>query len=257
MTSTNPDLNEENLSRCLRLYIDESEEQTERILAYQRFSRTVEGYISPRTLEKIRKKHRIVQRLLENVVIRNKFTKLLGFPGSRLGARRHQEKFLYLIEVIAFLHQFQRETQEMYMDGEDVRFIAVTLQDYDLTYDLFMNGILQNTLSDLPKMARDLHKGILEIRKKVAQEEGRKEKEILFTRKMLVDHTGFTFAQVRNYMRVLEEYEIVEVTGGYQNGRKKQYRLVEERIDTVDLSMIPSPEEIRTRMEGETNSKIT
>ena len=257
MTSTNPDLNEENLSRCLRLYIDESEEQTQRILEYQRRERTVEGYTSPRLLGGIKKQHRIAQRMLENMLLRNNFTKLLDFPGRRLYARRDQKKFLYLMEVITFLHQYQREEQMMLLDGEEVRFIQVTLQDYDMAYDLFMNGILQNTLSDLPKMARDLHRGIIGLRKKVGEQQGRKEKDVLFTRKMLVDHTGFTFAQVRNYMRVLEEYEIVEVSGGYQNGRKKQYRLVEESIDTVDLSMIPSPYEIRKRMEGENKTKIT
>ena len=248
MTSTNPDLNEENLSRCLILYIDESEEQTRKILEYQRLARTKRGYRSPRLLGGIRKKHRIAQRMLKNVVVRIPFARHLDFPVRKLDARRDQMKFLNLIDIIAFMHQFQREERVMQEDGREVAYIEATVQDYKLAYELFMHGILQNTLSDLPKMARDLHKGILSLRKKVAKEEGRKEKDVLFTRKMLVDHTGFSFVQVRNYIRALEEYEIIEVAGGYQNGQKKVYRVVAESLEEINLSMIPTPEELEKKL---------
>jgi DNA primase catalytic core len=248
MTSTNPDLNEENLSRCLILYIDESEAQTRKILEYQRLARTRRGYRSPGMIGGIRKKHRIAQRMLKNVVVRIPFAHLLDFPTRKIDARRDQEKFLNLITVIAFLYQFQREEKVLQIQGHDIPYIEATLDDYRLAHDLFMHGILQNTLSDLPKMARDLHKGILALRKRVSKAEGRKEKDVLFTRKMLVDHTGFSFVQVRNYIRTLEENEIIEVAGGYQNGQKKVYRLVAEDLEDINLSMIPAPEAVEERL---------
>ena len=251
MTSTNPDLNEENLSRCLLLYIDESEEQTRRILEYQRLSRTKKGYRSPRLLGGIRKKHRIAQRMLRNIVVRTPYAHHLKFPTRKIDARRDQQKFLNLIAVITFVYQFQREEGVIREEGREIPCVDSTLEDYKLAYDLFMNGIVQNTLSDLPKMARDLHKGILGLRKKVAKEEGRKAKDVLFTRKMLMQHTGFTFAQMRNYMRVLEEYEIVDIVSGGMGGKHKQYRLLEEDIDLVNVSMIPSPEELKKLVEEE------
>jgi len=67
---------------------------------------------------------------------------------------------------------------------------------------------------------------------------------------MLVDFTSYTPRQVKRYMAVLEEYEVVEIVGGYQSGRKKQYRLLEECLEEFNLSVIPSPEEIRRRVAG-------
>ena len=184
--------------------------------------------------------------MLKKVVVRIPFVHGLDFPTRKLDARRDQEKFLNLITVIAFMHQFQREERVMQIQGRDIE--ATIQDDYRLAYDLFMHGTLQNTLSDLPKMARDLHKGIPSLRKKVAKTEGRKEKDVLFTCKMLVDHTGFSFVQVRNYLRALEEYEIIELATGYQNGQKKVYRLVAESLNEINLSMIPTPEELEKRL---------
>jgi len=249
MTSTNPDLNEENLSRCLILYIDESESQTRRILEYQRLARTKKGYRSPRNIGVVKRKHRIAQRMLRNVVVRIPFADRLDFPTRKIDARRDQEKFLNLITVIAFIHQYQREEKIMTIEGREMPYIEATFDDYEIAFDLFMNGILQNTVSDMPKMARDLHKSILKLRKKIAKQEGRKEKDVLFTRKMLVDFTGFSFAQVRNYMRVLEENEIVEIASGYQTGQKKVYRVTSDDLENINLAMIPTPDEIRKKLE--------
>ena len=104
-TTTSGDLHPENLSRCFVVGIDESEEQTRRILEEQRRAHTVDGYLQKRSRRPIAEKHHYLQRLLEPVLVFNPFAELLTFPATTLKARRDNEKFLRLINVISFLHQ--------------------------------------------------------------------------------------------------------------------------------------------------------
>ena len=64
-TTTSGDVHPENLSRCFVVGIDESEEQTRRILEEQRRAHTVDGYLEKRRRRPIEEKHHCVQRLLE------------------------------------------------------------------------------------------------------------------------------------------------------------------------------------------------
>ena len=254
LTSTSTELNEENLSRYLVLYVDESREQTNRIIEHQNAMETIKGQSKKVNKWIILKKHHIAQKLLKKVTVNNPFAPYIHFPTKKLEARRDHKKFLRLIAVITFLHQYQREVKVEFVDDRDLEYIECTIGDYRIAYDLFMHGILQNTISDIPKMARDLHKAIKQLRGEISTKEKRKEKDVLFTRKMLVDHTGYTFAQVRNYMRVLEENEIVEISNGQAGVRKKIYRLIEEDLENINLSMIPSPDEMLEKIkENEEN----
>ena len=207
VTSTEAELNEENLNRYILLHVDESKKQTERILKYQRRQRTLEGYKQKLRQQAVRSRHLSAHRLLTPCVIFNPFTPLLDFPMGRLTARRDQEKFLNVIEAVCFVHQYQREEQSMFVDGREVKYIECTLDDYRVAYKIYVENVLINSLLDMPKMARDLHEEIIRIRREIANEEGKKPSDVLFTRAQIRERTNFTFVQVRNYMRILEEYE--------------------------------------------------
>jgi len=51
-------------------------------------------------------------------------------------------------------------------------------------------------------------------------------------------------------MRTLESHEIVEILSGGKGGKRKQYRLLVESPKTVNLSMIPTPNELEKRIKG-------
>ena len=108
-TTTSGRINYENATRCFEISLDESQEQTEKIHQLQRDSRTLERFRSQAFLELLKKRHHDAQRVLEDVKVVIPYVHLLRFPSRWLRTRRDHERFLCLIDVLAFLHQYQRK----------------------------------------------------------------------------------------------------------------------------------------------------
>lgn len=82
----------------------------------QRESRTLKGLVQKTKTKNIIKKHQNAQHLLKPVALVNEFTPYLSYPSRSLVTRRDHEKYLGLIDAIAFLHQHQREAKTMEID---------------------------------------------------------------------------------------------------------------------------------------------
>ena len=250
-TSTSADVNPENLNRCFVIAIDETEEQTTHIHRLQRKNYTVEGFLTRRKHEEIIKKHIYAQRLLRNIQVFNPFAEFLSFPTSKLRSRRDNEKFLRLINAICFLHQYQRKMQSLALDsGEKIEYIECSIDDYRIAYDLLSDGVLENTLDDLPRPARHLLNLIEEYLQKRAKTEDVPVERIIFERKDIREYTSWSFAQVRNNFRILKEYEYLKLIK-QQNGMAKQYRLAGGYTRADLLHTILSPDELAERIRRE------
>jgi hypothetical protein len=252
-TTTESEVNPENLNRCFVVGIDESEEQTRLIHQQQRKNYTLEGHLQKRELSKVIEKHIYAQRLLRKILVVNPFAELLSFPTSKLKTRRDHDKFLRLINVICFLHQYQREVKTRKLDsGEPIEYIECTPADYRIAYELLSDGVLDNTLDDLPSPARkllDLIKGYLQDR---AQRDKIPAEKIVFERKDIREYTSWSFAQVRNNFRILRDYEYLALIKA-RNGVANQYRLNGSYSDIDFLHTILSPEELEKQIETVTN----
>ncbi|MCE7873173.1 toprim domain-containing protein [bacterium CPR1] len=133
-TTTNPYLNPENSSRCFEIPLDESAEQTRRIHAHQRAMRGQLERLARRVRsEALCKKHHNAQRLLEPMEVWIPYADRLRFPDRLLRNRRDHERFLCLIEAVAFLHQKQRVIHDL---GEGLRCVEATVADYALAHRL-------------------------------------------------------------------------------------------------------------------------
>ena len=89
--------------------MDESEEQTRRIHERQRLMRTERGLQLRQEADAIARRHWNAQRLLEPLPVVIPYADQLTFPTAWMRTRRDHARFLNLIEVSAFLHQYQRE----------------------------------------------------------------------------------------------------------------------------------------------------
>ena len=247
-TTTSGNVNQENLNRCFVLSIDESEEQTRLIHELQRRNFTLTGYLQRRELSKIIEKHVYAQRLLRPVLVFNPYAEALSFPTASLRTRRDNEKFLRLINVICFLHQYQRKLERKKIgEREVVEYIECTPEDYRIAYDLLADGVLDNTLDDLPAPARKL----LELIKGYLQERSRRDgvpaEKIVFERKDIREHTSWSFAQVRNNFRVLRDYEYLQLIKA-KNGMANQYRLTGNYSGLDFLNTILKPEDLERKL---------
>jgi hypothetical protein len=255
-TTTSGEINPENLNRCFVIGIDESEEQTKLIHQIQRKNYTLEGYIQNRELDKIINKHIYAQRLLRKVLVFNPFAESLSFPTSKLKTRRDNEKFLRLINVICFLHQYQRKVKKLKLDNsnETIEYIECTPYDYKIAYELLSDRVLDNTLDDLPRPARKL----LELIKKYLSEKSQKDTipvdKIIFERREIREYTSWSFAQIKNNFRILKDYEYIQLIKA-KNGLANQYRLSCNYSDLDFLNKILTPEELKNRITNQKQRK--
>ena len=108
-TTTKPDVDPETKSRFWVTSIDESRDQTRKILSFQRQQHLSDGLIISPEIEAILKKHRNFQRLLKPLAVKNPYAAQLSYGDDRLQGRRDQPKYLNLIKAIAFLRQMQKK----------------------------------------------------------------------------------------------------------------------------------------------------
>lgn len=139
--TTQESVYEDNSNRSFLLYIDESEEQDERIMAYQR--RAASGKINYQDEIDAQKILQNVQRLLNPVRIINPFAEHLILPKLVFKPRRTNAHYLQFIEAVTFYHQHQRESQFDIHTGEE--YIESTLEDIKVANDLIKEILLRKS----------------------------------------------------------------------------------------------------------------
>ena len=159
LTTTARDLDEELLNRCLLLAVDEGRAQTRAIHQSQRDKRTLAGLQARREREALITLHQNAQRLLRPLDVLNPYAQFLTFPDQTTRLRRDHEKYLTLIDTIAFLHQHQRDVKCAQRAGDNneniIEYIEVTLADIELA-NRIAHDVLGRSLDELPPQTRRL-----------------------------------------------------------------------------------------------------
>jgi len=125
--TTKESVYEDNANRSFLIYIDESPEQDEKVMSYQR--KLAAGTIDLTGEEKVKEQFKNMQRVLQPVTIRNPFAEYLKIPNEVFKPRRTNAHYLAFIEVMTFYHQYQREKQHDQETGEE--FIETTIEDIE------------------------------------------------------------------------------------------------------------------------------
>jgi len=123
--TTKESLYEDNANRSFLIYIDESREQDEKVMHYQR--KLSAGKIDTSEQQQIVKQFQNMQRILQAVQIRNPYAELLKIPDDVFKPRRTNAHYLAFIELVTFYHQYQREKQYDHETGEE--YIQTTAED--------------------------------------------------------------------------------------------------------------------------------
>lgn len=191
-TTTNPEINAETKSRFFVLGVDESREQTRRILEMQRKSQTLDGLKENVGIDGIIRKHWAFQRLLEPYLVVNPCADELFYEDDRIQARRDQLKFLNLCQAVAFLNQMKKPVKRY----EGIQYIEVSREDIMQAVEL-ASELLGISLDDLSLPARNL----LELLQGMERQ--------IFTRKEVMEFTGWTKTRLHIHLRELIEMELV------------------------------------------------
>jgi len=153
--TTQESLYEDNSNRSFLLYIDESHEQDEKIMQYQR--KLSAGNVNIDTEIKAKRQLQNVQHLLKKIRIVNPFAEHLHLPQSVFKPRRTNSHYLQFIEAVTFYKQYQRErkydetTGEEFIETaiEDIREANALLQEVLLRKSDMITGACRNYLESL------------------------------------------------------------------------------------------------------------
>ena len=178
--TTQESIYEDNSNRSFLLYIDESDEQDQRIMNHQRAVSA--GQVNEEEMSGAARLLQNVQRVLKPIKVINPFAMHLELPRSVFKPRRTNSHYLQFIEAITFYKQLQREKKYDGATGEE--FIETSIEDIKEANELIIDVLLRK--SDTLTGACRNH---LE-RLKVYLKEGQK--------------TSFTNTEIRRDLRVKE-----------------------------------------------------
>ncbi len=225
-STTKPSINYENATRCFILSLDESTEQTDKVHHYQKHAKTLEGYQNIQKADEIKQIHQNAQRLLKKLVVINPYADDLTFPDYWLQSRREQDKYLSLIETIAFLNQYKKEIKKIIHNGKEVDYIEVDINDIEEANKL-MAEILSHSLEELSSPSKKLLELIREMVNQKCKEFLISPKELKFNRRDVREFTGWGDWQIRNHLKELIDLQYVIPIAG-DRGKMYRYELAYE-----------------------------
>jgi hypothetical protein len=141
---------EDNANRSFLIYLDESSEQDNKIMQYQR--ELAAGLINTDEQEKIKQLLQNTQRVLQNIKIVNPYAPQLQLPKEVFKPRRTNKHYLDFIEAITFYHQYQR-TQSVDINTGEI-YIETTIEDIEEANKL-MKEILLRKADELSGACRN------------------------------------------------------------------------------------------------------
>ena len=236
LTSTAIDLDEELLNRCLVLTINESREQTEAIHRRQRQARTLAGLVATKEAEAIRQLHRAAQTLLRPVAVVNPYAEALTFRSESTRMRRDHQKYLTLIDAIAFLCQHQRPLYSTMVGGQAIEYVEVTLADIELANRL-AHEVLGRSLDELPPQTRRMLGVLTDYVREQAIAQAIAPKDLRFTRKDIRPLSGITDTALRLHLERLVELDyLVAHRGGF--GSRFVYELAFDGNATMSAAQM-------------------
>ena len=244
LTTTAVELDEELVNRALVLSVDEDRDQTRAIHQRQRARRTLDGRLANVAKAELLALHRNAQRLIEPITIVNPYAPQLTFVDARTRARRDHEKYLTLIDVVALLHQHQRERKTVTRGAQSLTYLEVTREDIAVANRLAA-AVLGRSLDELPPQTRRfLDQLAAWVTRACALHRGQQE-DFRFLARQAREATGLGATQVKLHLRRLVELEYVLVHRA-PRGQGVSYELVYTAAEhTADATIVSGLREVQ------------
>jgi len=139
--TTKESIYEDNANRCFLIYLDESNEQDERIMDYQR--KISAGKINTANENQAKLLLQNVQSILQPITVINPYAEQLKIPNEVFKKRRTNAHYIAFIEVITFFKQYEREQKVDEATGEI--FIETTVEDIQEANQLLKEILLRKS----------------------------------------------------------------------------------------------------------------
>jgi hypothetical protein len=208
----------DNASRSLIFGLDESDDQTKRIISHQ--NKLNNGSIDPNAIETARVLLRNCMRLLAPCEVVNPFANKLRWPIEITLDRRMNEHFQLFVGQIAWLHQFSR------LKDEGNR-IVVEKEDLKMAITLFCENVFIKK-DALDPMSRILFE---QLKKYLVQ---RNSGDLNFTQREIKTALSWRKTKTAALVKLWLTEDKIEIVGGAIN-KGWIYTLLENTISNVEM----------------------
>ena len=193
VATTHGEMYHDNETRVFFITIDETEEQTKKIIAFK--NQISAGEINQGEQEKSKLFIQNFIRSLKPLKVKNTWIKHIDLPVNSDQKRRLHSLFEAFCEQITILHQYQRKRDE---NGK----LITEKQDIELAIDLMFESIVLK-IDELNGRLRDFYE-------KVKDFVNVHNKEYEFTRMEIRHFTKLGNTQIHDNLRLLEEMEYIQ-----------------------------------------------
>ncbi|MDP3146004.1 MAG: hypothetical protein Q8T03_13515 [Bacteroidota bacterium] len=212
LATTKAEVYYDNMSRSVIIGVDETDEQTMRIIDYQ--NKRLAGLIDIREEQKAKEFMQNCMRCVKPCEVVNKYADKIILPIEAKMLRRLNSHYQAFVKQITILHQYQRKRDEQ------GRLIAEP-EDLKMACDILFDAIMLK-VDDLDSSLRHFFDRMKEFIKKQA---AGKQTEFQFTQRDVRLALNVSKTQCFRFMEDLELLEYVQKTGGYAN-RGFKYKIV-------------------------------
>lgn len=197
--TTKGELYEDNMNRSFIVAINESEEQTEKIISYQnrRNAGEIDRSIQEKAIGFIQK----LVRNLKHYEVINPYATQIQLPNNVKNKRRLNEMFQSIIKQITIIHQYQRRV------ASD-NYLITEIEDIENAVEILFESIILK-IDELDGSLRQFFEKL----KKAFKEES-------FTRFDAMEVTGFKKTQLQFYLNDLVRLEYLKQIGFANKGFK-------------------------------------
>ena len=192
--TTHEQIYEDNANRSFLLYLDDSLEQDERIMDYQRAVSA--GKVDVEKQQEAVRLLRNTQRLLSPIRVINPYAEQLKIPKEVFKPRRTNRHYLEFIEAVTFYHQYQRVKHVDKQTGEE--YIQTTLEDIRHANRLLKQTLLRKS-DELSGACRNYFESV----KAYLASRGQKQLDTnSLSNKGYESDTDFTNQEIRKALRI-------------------------------------------------------
>lgn len=196
--TTKGEIYEDNMSRSFLLAVDESQDQTDKIINYQ--NKRIAGEINETQQEKAKEQLQKILRALKTEEVQNPYATQIQLPENVHKKRRLNEMFQSIIKQITIINQYQRRASA----GK----IITEIEDIENAVEILFESIILK----IDELDGSLRQFFERLKKKFKTDD--------FTRFEAMETTGFKKTQLQYYINQLVQLEYIKQFGHGNKGYK-------------------------------------
>ncbi|OFX20866.1 MAG: hypothetical protein A2033_07885 [Bacteroidetes bacterium GWA2_31_9] len=212
--TTQGEMYEDNMSRVFLIAVDESQQQTKRIIQYQ--NNKAAGQINTKKEQEIK---RFIQNLVREIKaceVLNPFANQIQLPEEAHKIRRLNEQFQSFIKMITVINQYQRKKAKSPSHGGVGEVLITEIEDIETAIDIMFESIVLKV--------DELDGSLRQFFEKLKKYVEKRNRNFEFSRFEVREATGLGKTQQHHYINKLLELEYLQQYGFANRGFK--YKIV-------------------------------